>query len=140
MALKRIRRARAGSRKRGSSRPARYRIARVAEVAPGCSLKFILPLGGVDEECFVVNFGGAFYAYVNRCCHVPIAMDWIDNQFFTADGGYLLCQTHNACYAPDSGECLAGPPGIPGKSLTRIALEVSDGIIYGRPPAAAIKS
>jgi nitrite reductase/ring-hydroxylating ferredoxin subunit len=136
MALKRTRRARSGGRVRGSSQPARYRIGRVAELAPGCSLKFILPIGGVDEECFVVNFGGAFHAYVNRCCHIPIALDWIDNQFFTADGGYLLCQTHNACYAPDSGQCLAGPPGTPGKSLVRVPIEIKAGAIYALPPAA----
>ena len=134
MASKRTRRARAGGR--GRSRPVRYRVGRAAEVAPGASLKFILPIRGVDEECFVVNFGGAFHAYVNRCCHVPIAMDWIDNQFFTADGAYLLCQTHNACYAPESGECVAGPPGTPGKFLARIPLAVIDGIIYALPPAA----
>lgn len=134
MVMKRTRRARA-SRGRRKSAAVRYRIGRVAEVSSGGSLKFILPIGGIDEECFVVNFGGAFYAYVNRCCHVPIAMDWIDNQFFTADGGFLLCQTHNACYAPNSGECVAGPPGTPGKFLTRVTLEISGGIIYAFPPA-----
>jgi nitrite reductase/ring-hydroxylating ferredoxin subunit len=129
MAVKRICRARA----RRPAKATRYRIARAAEVPSGASLKFILPIGGVDEECFVINFGGDFHAYVNRCCHVPLAMDWVDNQFFTADGSYLLCQTHNACYAPESGECLAGPPGTAGKFLVKIPLAVIDGMIYALP-------
>jgi nitrite reductase/ring-hydroxylating ferredoxin subunit len=133
MASKRTGRRRARVSRRGA-RPIRYRVARAAELASGTSLKFTMPLGGIDEECFIVNFGGAFHAYVNRCCHVPIAMDWVDNQFFTADGAYLLCQTHNACYAPASGECVAGPPGVAGKFLVKIPLELSDGIIYAFTP------
>jgi len=129
MASKRTRTARARASRR-RTQPTRYRVAHAAELAPGTSLKFTMPLRGIDEECFIVNFGGAFHAYVNRCCHVPIAMDWVDNQFFTVDGAYLLCQTHNACYAPESGECVAGPPGTPGRFLVRVPLEVSAGIIY----------
>ncbi|SRR5579875_907281 len=115
------------------AKPTRYRIARTEELPTGTSLKFTMPLHGVDEECFIVNFGGTFHAYVNRCCHIPLAMDWVDNQFFTADGNYLLCQTHNACYEPESGECVAGPPGTPGKFLRKIPLEVRNGIIYAAP-------
>ena len=111
-----------------------YRICRSADVAPGESRKFMMPIRGADEECFVVNYGGHYYAYVNRCRHVPIPMDWVDNQFFGEQGRYLVCQTHNAYYQPDSGECVAGPPGTCGKSLYRVPLEVRDETIYARPP------
>jgi len=90
----------------------------------------MLPVHGADEECFVINFGGEFHAYVNRCRHVPMAMDWIDNQFFAEEGRYLMCQTHNAYYEPASGECIAGPPGTCGKSLYRVPLEIEDGAIF----------
>ena len=72
-------------------------------------MKFLLPIRGADEECFVINFDGEFHAYVNRCRHVPMPMDWVDNQFFAEEGRYLMCQTHNAYYEPGSGECIAGP-------------------------------
>jgi len=124
---------RTGRARARAKQAARYRVARTSEVPPGASLKFIVPLDGIDEECFVINFEGAFHAYVNRCCHVPLAMDWVDNQFFTADGRYLLCQTHNACYAPHSGECLAGPPGTTGKFLIKVPLAVIGGTIYALP-------
>ena len=101
---------------------------------PGESRKFLLTIQGVDEECFLINYEGKFHAYVNRCRHVPIAMDWVDNQFFAEEGRYLMCQTHNAYYEPDSGECIAGPPGTCGLFLYRVPLEVIDGVIYASPP------
>ena len=121
------------TRRAAGSRATRYRVGFTASLAPGESLKFMLPIRGVDEECFVINFHGAFHAYVNRCRHVPMAMDWIDNQFFTEHARYLMCQTHNAYYDPASGECIAGPPGACGKFLYRVPLEVVKGVIYARP-------
>jgi nitrite reductase/ring-hydroxylating ferredoxin subunit len=125
-----------GSRPRAKSArtKTRYRIARVDSLALGESLKFMMPIRGADEECFLINFGGEFHAYVNRCRHVPMAMDWVDNQFFAEDGRYLMCQTHNAYYEPASGECIAGPPTACGKYLYRVMTEVEDGVIYARPP------
>ncbi|MGB9379275.1 Rieske (2Fe-2S) protein [Candidatus Binatus sp.] len=125
-----------GSHARRKSTPAhaRYKVARADSLKPGESLKFMLPIRGADEECFLVNFGGEFHAYVNRCRHVPMAMDWVDNQFFAEDGRYLMCQTHNAYYEPASGECIAGPPTACGKYLYRVLTEIEDGVVYARPP------
>lgn len=107
-------------------------MARVAEIGPGQSKKFLLQCENGELEAFVVNHDGHFHAYVNRCCHVPMTMDWIDNQFFTEDGRYLQCATHGAWYEPDSGECVAGPPV--GKCLTRVALTIRDGDVYAECP------
>jgi len=125
-----------GSHTRHKSAPTkrRYKVARADALAAGKSLKFLLPIRGTDEECFLINFGGEFHAYVNRCRHVPMAMDWVDNQFFAEDGRYLMCQTHNAYYEPASGECIAGPPTACGKYLYRVLTEIEDGVIYARPP------
>ena len=103
-------------------------------VKPGASIKFLIPIRGVDEECFVINYHGHLHAYVNRCRHVPMAMDWVDNQFFAEHGRYLMCQTHNAYYEPASGECIAGPRGACGKFLYRVPLTVERGVIYVTPP------
>jgi nitrite reductase/ring-hydroxylating ferredoxin subunit len=112
----------------------RYRVGRTADLAPGQSMKFMLPIRGVDEECFVINYHGHFHAYVNRCRHVPMAMDWVDNEFFAEQGRYLMCQTHNAYYEPASGECVAGPLSTCGKFLYRVPLEILNGSIYALPP------
>jgi nitrite reductase/ring-hydroxylating ferredoxin subunit len=118
-------------KKRGA---VRYRICLAAALAAGESMKFMLPVRGADEECFVINFHGDYHAYVNRCRHVPMAMDWVDNQFFAEQGRYLMCQTHNAYFEPASGECIAGPPSACGKFLYRVPLEIDRGFIYAWPP------
>jgi nitrite reductase/ring-hydroxylating ferredoxin subunit len=125
-----------GSRSRHRKTPsaARFKVARISDLKPGESMKFLLPIRGADEECFLINFNGEFHAYVNRCRHVPMPMDWVDNQFFAEEGRYLMCQTHNAYYEPGSGECIAGPSSACGKFLYRVPLELEDEVIYARPP------
>jgi nitrite reductase/ring-hydroxylating ferredoxin subunit len=121
--------------RRGTSGARRFRIGSVANLGPGDSLKFMLPIRGADEECFLINFSGEYFAYVNRCRHVPMAMDWVDNQFFAEEGRYLMCQTHNAYYEPSTGQCIAGPASACGKFLYRVAIEIKDGIAYASPPS-----
>jgi len=107
-------------------------IARVGEVEPGQTKKFMLSIDGREVECFLLNYGGQFFAYVNRCRHVPMTMDWVENQFLTEDGRYILCATHGAAYEPETGECIFGPPC--GKVLDRVPLTLEgDRLIAHRP-------
>ena len=110
----------------------RLRVADAGEIAPGTSRKFVFTADGFDTEGFVVNVDGALHAYVNRCRHVPMGLDWLENQFFTEDGQYVQCATHGAYYVPETGECIAGPPC--GKSLTRVPLRIEDGTIFADDP------
>ena len=107
-------------------------IVSVDEVPPGHSKKFLVRTGGEEVEAFVVNVGGAFHAYVNRCRHVPMGLDWVENQFFTEDGQFLQCATHGAYYLPDTGECIAGPPC--GKSLVPVPITIEGDVILGGCP------
>jgi nitrite reductase/ring-hydroxylating ferredoxin subunit len=110
-------------------------VARVGELAPGETKKFLLFYEGNEEECFVVNHEGNLRAYVNRCCHVPMTMDWIDNQFMTEDKKFILCATHGACYLPDTGECVSGPPC--GKFLISVPLTFDGDDVVATTPEAA---
>ena len=78
-------------------------------------LRFALPQLGEFSTGFVVRFHGKAHAYVNQCAHVPIELDWEQGQFFTVAKDYLICATHGAHYAPDTGHCVMGP--CKGKSL-----------------------
>lgn len=114
-------------------------IARVGDLQPGQTKKFLLTCTGREEEAFVVNHAGTLHAYVNRCLHVPMTMDWIDNQFLTEDGQFILCATHGACYRPDTGECVTGPPC--GKFLIRVPLTVRvDELFAGCPEEASARA
>jgi len=132
-------RKRSQARSVAHKRKLRYLVGPAAEIEPGESRKFMLPIEGADEECFVVNCRGEFHAYVNRCRHIPIPMDWVDNSFFAEGGRYLMCQTHGALYEPATGECLAGPTGACGKYLFRVPIEIERGLIYARPPEQPIE-
>jgi nitrite reductase/ring-hydroxylating ferredoxin subunit len=112
----------------------RYRVGLATALKPGKSLKFLLPIRGVEEECFIINYRGSLHAYVNQCRHIPMAMDWVDNQFFAERGRYLMCPTHSAYYEPATGECVAGPTGACGKFLYRVPLTVEHGVIYATAP------
>jgi nitrite reductase/ring-hydroxylating ferredoxin subunit len=117
-----------------SSEPQRRVVARVGEIEPGRTKKFLFTVNGREVEAFLLNFRGELHAYINRCCHVPMAMDWVENQFFTEEGDYILCATHGACYLPDSGECVAGPPF--GKFLIRVPLTIEGHEVIATLPEA----
>ncbi|MFO1301421.1 MAG: Rieske 2Fe-2S domain-containing protein [Burkholderiaceae bacterium] len=65
--------------------------------------------GGRPVPAFVVRFEGQPRAYLNRCAHVAMELDWLPGRFFDDAGLYLVCATHGAMYEPDSGLCVAGP-------------------------------
>ncbi len=62
-----------------------------------------------DAVVFFVRHDGRVYGYLNRCAHVPMELDWVEGQFFESSGLYLMCATHGAIYAPDTGLCVGGP-------------------------------
>jgi len=107
-------------------------IATVGELRPGETKKFLLACEGEEIEGFLVNYAGELHAYVNRCRHVPMNLDWVENQFFTEDGRFLQCATHGAYYRPETGECVAGPPC--GRALFRIPLRVDGDAIVAECP------
>ncbi len=107
-------------------------IARVGELRPGETKKFVLACDGQEIEGFLLNYAGGHHAYVNRCRHVPMNLDWVENQFFTDDGRFVQCATHGAYYVPETGECIAGPPC--GRSLVRIPLRIDGDLIFGDCP------
>lgn len=83
-------------------------------------LRFALPALGEFVTGFVVRFHGRPYAYVNKCAHVPVELDWNHGEFFTAQKDYLICATHGAHYQPDTGFCVMGP--CKGKSLKSLVV------------------
>jgi nitrite reductase/ring-hydroxylating ferredoxin subunit len=64
---------------------------------------------GQTCRAFAVRFNGRVVAYLNRCAHVAMEMDWKPNRFFDDSGRWLLCATHGATYEPASGACAGGP-------------------------------
>ncbi|MDO8789824.1 MAG: Rieske 2Fe-2S domain-containing protein [Sulfuritalea sp.] len=96
-------------------------------VEGGRGVRFTVDRHGVSEPAFVVRFRGQVHAYLNRCAHVPVEMDWQEGEFFDHSGLYLICATHGALYAPESGRCLGGR--CDGKGLVALAVIENDGLV-----------
>lgn len=107
-------------------------VGRVDELSHGMTKKFLLRCEGRTVEGLVLNYEGQLFAYLNRCCHISLSMDWVDNQFFTEDRRYLICANHGATYEPTTGECIWGP--CFGASLQALPLQVSRGKIVAFCP------
>ena len=117
---------------KGEKPPARKLVGAVGEIEHGKSKKFTLRRGQRDLEALLVNFEGRHFAYINRCPHTGITLDWINNQFFSSDNRYLMCATHGAVFEPPTGECIWGP--CLGLSLQSVPVEIEEGRIYARLP------
>lgn len=85
-----------------------------------------------EEPCraFAIRFEGRAHAYLNRCTHVAMELDWQPNRFFDDTGQWLLCASHGAVYAPDTGEGVAGPCQ---GGLVKIELTEADGAVLWQP-------
>jgi nitrite reductase/ring-hydroxylating ferredoxin subunit len=94
----------------------------------GRGVRFELDRHGVREPAFAVRYGGKAYAYLNRCAHVPVELDWQPGEFFDDSGLYLTCATHGALYAPESGRCLGGRCN--GNGLQPIPVVERDGQVF----------
>jgi nitrite reductase/ring-hydroxylating ferredoxin subunit len=75
----------------------------------GKGIRFAVTVDGDDLTAFVVRYGLEPRAYLNRCAHLPMELDWTEGEFFESSGLYLMCATHGALYEPDTGHCAGGP-------------------------------
>lgn len=76
------------------------------------AVQAVSPKPGLEGEtipAFVIKFDTHLHAYLNRCGHIAVQLDYAPGEFFTDDGRTLMCATHGAEYAPDTGACLGGP-------------------------------
>ncbi|MDK9725145.1 MAG: Rieske 2Fe-2S domain-containing protein [Sterolibacteriaceae bacterium MAG5] len=94
----------------------------------GDGLRFEVDWMGKREPAFAVRYRGRVHAYLNRCSHVPMELDWQEGRFFDVAGLYLVCGTHGALYAPESGACVGGR--CSGKGLRPLAMQERDGCVY----------
>ena len=102
----------------------------------GRGIRFLVSTTGEAQPAFVVRLAGRFHAFINRCAHRSVELDWTEGEFFDAAGEFLVCATHGARYDPASGACVGGP--CRGQRLTALALNVADNevrLASGNAPA-----
>ncbi len=97
----------------------------------GKGVRFPVTAGGEPATAFVVRYGQQPQAYLNRCAHVPMELDWTPGEFFESSGLYIMCATHGALYEPETGRCAGGP--CRGGRLHKIPVFEQDGRIFWQP-------
>lgn len=90
----------------------------------GEAVAFDVCYAGHTCRAFAIRYQGVPHAYLNRCTHVAMEMDYQPNRFFDHTGQWLLCATHGAAYAPNTGQCAGGPCR---GGLVKIVLSEHDG-------------
>ncbi|HSU76188.1 MAG TPA: Rieske 2Fe-2S domain-containing protein [Burkholderiales bacterium] len=110
------------------ARDARLICASAALADAGRGVRFEVEYFGEPASAFAVRYQGTVYAYLNRCAHVAMELDWQEGVFFDADGRDLLCSTHGATYDAATGRCVGGP--CVGRRLLKLNVEERDGMVY----------
>ena len=94
----------------------------------GRAVRFEVEYFGANAPAFAVRYAGNVRGYLNRCSHMPMELDWREGEVFDLDGRDLICSTHGATYAADTGRCLGGPCGK--APLVPLLMEERDGKVY----------
>lgn len=83
---------------------------------------------GEVMPAFLIHYDSQYFAYLNRCGHIAVQLDYMPGEFFADDGQTLICATHGAEYAPDTGACLGGP--CYGIGLSALDVNEQDGQLF----------
>ena len=94
----------------------------------GRGVRFEVEYFGQPAPAFAVRYGGRVHAYLNKCGHIPMELDWQEGVFFDYAGRDLLCSTHGATYDTQTGRCLGGPCNR--TPLVKLRVEERDGNVY----------
>jgi nitrite reductase/ring-hydroxylating ferredoxin subunit len=94
----------------------------------GRGIRFEVDYFGQPAPAFAIRYAGRAHAYLNRCAHVAMELDWQEGMFFDASGRDLLCSTHGATYDAQSGRCLGGPCNR--TPLVKLHIDERDGFVY----------
>ena len=94
--------------------------------ATGCR-EFRLGGGEWPLKGFLIKVGTDVHAYLNRCAHQAMPLNYLPDRFLTYDGSMILCTAHGAIFEKSTGFCVAGP--CAGRSLTRVPVRVVAGYV-----------
>jgi len=97
----------------------------------GKGVRFSVMAGSDEATGFVIRYAGGVHAYLNRCAHVPVELDWNPGEFLESSGLYIMCATHGAIYEPQTGHCSGGP--CRGSRLRKLVVTEADGKVVWTP-------
>ncbi len=100
----------------------------LVEAGPGVRFEVAEKNRSTPAPAFAIRWQGRVYAYINRCGHIPVELDWQHGEFFDFSRHYLICATHGALYDPASGACRGGR--CEGRGLKPLPVIEREGNVY----------
>lgn len=79
------------------------------------------------EPIVVVRRGERVWAYVNRCPHFSVPLDFEPGEISCYRAQVLMCAHHSALFRFEDGRCIEGP--CAGAGLEAVHIEVSEGYV-----------
>ena len=86
------------------------------------------PINMPEIPAFAVRYQDQVRVFKNICGHIAVNLDFKPGQFFDEEGEHLVCSTHGALYAPETGKCLGGP--CYGVGLELLDAIEKEGVLY----------
>ncbi len=105
-------------------------IADISNLTEGEALSFEFQKDEQKLRGFLIMQNANVHAYVNRCPHTGVNLEWQPNQFLDRTGQFIQCATHGARFNIQDGLCIYGP--CQGRSLIPIPIEIFESKIFLR--------
>lgn len=100
-------------------------ICKLEDIPAGSACEYVIN----NTHIFIVHSKThEITAYLNRCPHLGVPLNWNENQFMDSDSSFIRCSTHGAMFEPESGLCILGP--CRGESLWQLTCSIENGNIY----------
>lgn len=97
-------------------------LCRVDEIEDGGALALAAALPAGNTDLVILRRGNQAWAYVNKCPHFSVGLDFEPGEFATYKGVVVMCAHHSALFRFDDGFCIEGP--CEGASLTRVPIKM----------------
>lgn len=93
-----------------------------------CARGFTIETPAGPRQLLLARRNNRIYAYINRCPHTGVNLDWVPDRFLDRSGTYLQCATHGALFRIQDGFCVHGP--CAGQSLRPVTIEEQGGKLF----------
>lgn len=107
--------------------PEAYSLCPLEFIPANAARGFIVETPSGSRRIFAVRRGEKIYAYLNRCPHTGITLDWMPGEFLDITGTLIQCATHGALFRIEDGLCIRGP--CVNQSLQMIPVQLNHGSI-----------
>ena len=94
------------------------------EISEGYAKRFLIG----ERNIFAVKKNNIIYVYENKCPHLNIELEWLEDQFLDSEKEYILCSTHGALFKIEDGLCVSGP--CEGQTLTPIRIKIDNDWVF----------